>query len=119
AGDIDLDKAESMILQQLKDIQRKKVPDITISQEPMNLLPRRSVSHADIKQARVEWAFPTFKLYSPDLYATDTLASVLGGGESSILVRRLRDELGLVTSLSCEDDTPTYAQGALTIDAVL
>jgi len=119
AGDIDLDKAEGMILEQLKDIPRKKVQDTTISQEPLNLLPRRSVSHADIKQARVEWAFPTMNLYNPDLYATDTLASVLGSGESSILLRRLRDDLGLVTSISCEDDTPTYAQGALTVDAVL
>lgn len=119
AGDIDLDKAQQMVLDQLKDVPRKKVPDVVISQEPANLLPRRSVSHAQIKEARVEWAFPTMNLYNPDLYATDTLASVLGGGESSILVRKLRDQLGLVTEISCEDDTPTYAQGAITIDAVL
>ncbi|HVT82470.1 MAG TPA: insulinase family protein, partial [Phycisphaerae bacterium] len=55
---------------------------------------------------------------SPDLYATDVLASVLGGSESSILVRRLRDETGLVLGIQCSDPTPTYVEGQLEITAL-
>lgn len=119
AGDIDVEQAEKVIVEQLKGIRRKAVPSIALPAEPVVPLPRRSVSHADVRQARVEWAFPTVNMYSPDLYAADVLADVLGGGESSILERRLRDELGLVVAVSCSDATPAYVEGQLAIDVVL
>ncbi len=119
AGDIDPAEVEKVVIEQVKGIRRKAVPSIALATEPVVPLPRRSVSHADVRQARVEWAFPTINMYSPDLYATDVLASVLGGGESSILVRRLRDELGLVVAVNCNDATPSYTEGELAIDVVM
>ena len=77
-----------MILEQVKGIKARAVPAIALPPEPEVTSPRRSVSHADVKIARVNWAFPTVDLYSPDLYATDVLASVLGGSQSSLLVLR-------------------------------
>ena len=120
AGDIDLDAAEKMITGELKEIRRKEVPAIALPPEPQVAVPRTSVSWADVHQARVEWAFPSVTMYSPDLYATDVLASVLGGGESSILVRRMLDKPNPdVVSISCDDPTPWYVEGSLAVDAVL
>jgi zinc protease len=119
AGDIDLDAAEKMIVDQLKGIRRKAVPSIALPGEPLVAAPRVSVAHADVREARAEWAFPTINMYSPDLYAADVLAAVLGGSESSILVRKLRDEMGLASGVDVEDATPPYVEGQLTIDVVL
>jgi zinc protease len=119
AGDIDLDTAQKTVLGQLGGVARRGVPAIALPPEPLAAAPRTSVSHADIRQARVEWAFPTMTLYDPDLYATDVLASVLGGSESSLLVRKLRDELGVVVGISASHPTPAFAPGELIVDAVL
>jgi zinc protease len=119
AGDLELDKAEELIIGQLKGIRRKTVPAIALPQEPPVTVPRRSVSRADVRETRVEWAFPTMDMYNPDLYATDVLATVLGGGESSLLVRTLRDERSLVTGIDASHPTPSYVQGQLTVTATL
>ncbi|HEY4328425.1 MAG TPA: pitrilysin family protein, partial [Phycisphaerae bacterium] len=98
AGDLDLASAEKQIVEMLKDVKRKRVPAIALPSEPAVVATRYSAMHDEkgvIKQARINWAFPTVSLYDPDLYAADMLASVLGGSESSVLVRKLRDELGL------------------------
>ncbi|HVS72575.1 MAG TPA: pitrilysin family protein [Phycisphaerae bacterium] len=119
AGDIDLDDAQQRILKEVANIPRKKVPAIALPPEPQVMVPRVRVSHADVKEARVMWAFPTTSLFNDDLYATDVLANALGGGESSILVQKLRDQLGLVVQISCDNDTPRYASGTLEIAAIL
>lgn len=119
AGDIDLDAAEKMVLEQVGHVRRKKVPAIALPEEPQVMIERRRVARADVKESRILWAFPTTSLFSDDLYATDVLANVLGGGESSLLVRKLRDEAGLVIAVSCDNDTPRYAQGTLEISALL
>ena len=41
-------------------------------------------------QARLEFGFPSVRLQHPDLYALDLLATILGGGESSMLVEQIR-----------------------------
>jgi zinc protease len=119
AGDIDLDRAEGLILDQVKGIARKAVAAISLPPEPPVSVPRTSVARADLGKARVEWAFPTVSMHHPDLYAADVLASVLGGGESSILVRKLRNELGLVLAVDCSNPTPSYVEGQMTVDAVV
>ncbi len=119
AGDFDLDKTEQMLINHLKGIRRHVVPAVSLPTEPAVTIPRTNVSHADVKQARVDWAFPTTDMFSPDLYATDVLAEVLGGSESSILVRKLRDDLNLVAGIECSNPTPRYAPGQLEITAML
>ena len=38
-------------------------------------------------------------LFSDEMYPLDVLAGIIGPGESSVLVRELRDERGLVSGL--------------------
>lgn len=119
AGDIDLDAAEKQVSQAFGHVPRKKFPSISLPDEPAVLTPRVSIGHADIRIARVQWAFPTVSLYHPDQYPLDVLASILADGDSSILVSRLRDELGLVQGVSASNYTPGYAAGQLGIMAAL
>src|SRR5688500_20411628 len=56
---------------------------------------------------------------SPDLYALDLLSTILGGGESSILVEELRDKRLLVNAIAAGNPTPTYVEGPFQIDMEL
>ena len=119
AGDIDLDEAEKFIAAGFSHMNRQKTPSISLAAEPEVTAPRTAIAHADVKEARVAWAFPGVDLYNPDMYALDVLAGVLSSGDSSVLVRTLRDEKGLVTGIGAGNDTPHYVEGSLEISASL
>ena len=57
--------------------------------------PRVSVFHKDADQAHLILGVPSYPIDHPDRYALQLLANVLGGGMSSRLFSRLREELGL------------------------
>ncbi len=50
----------------------------------------------DIQQVHLAVGFPTVPIGSPDRYGIEVLNSLLGGGVSSRLFQRVREELGLV-----------------------
>ncbi|HWP40780.1 MAG TPA: insulinase family protein, partial [Tepidisphaeraceae bacterium] len=68
-------------------------------------------------QARLDLSFPTIRLDHPDLYALDLLATILGTGESSILVQELRDRQKLVSTVSVSSYTPGFVEGSFSIYA--
>lgn len=119
AGDIQLDEALQQVQTQFAAVSRQRVPAIALPPEPPVSSPRLAVAHADVRSARVDWSFPTVDMHDQDMYALDVLAGILAAGDSSLLVRTLRDEQGLVTGISAADNTPYYAPGALMITAEL
>ena len=119
AGDIDLDGAEKLIVEKMGDIARTRVPAINIPAEPAVAAPRTAVARADVRQARLQIAFPTVSLFDPDMYPLDVLAGAIGGGESSVLVRQLRDERGIVSGIAAYDETPAWGPGSFAIDMEL
>src|SRR5581483_1500715 len=71
-----------------------------IPAEPPVMAPRTVVAtFPKLGQAMVQLGFPSVKTTNKDMFALDLLATVLGGGESSILVERLRDEKQLVSGV--------------------
>lgn len=54
------------------------------------------IAERDIQQVHLTVGFPTVPLGSPDRYGVEVLNSLLGGGVSSRLFQRVREELGLV-----------------------
>ena len=56
-------------------------------------------------------AWPTIKLSDPDLYALDLAAYILGEGESSRLVRRLKYDRQVVLSVHADSNTPWFVRG--------
>jgi zinc protease len=88
--------------------------------EPPVLAPRTLVAtFPKLGQAKLDLGFASVRQDSPDLYALDLLATILGAGESSILVEELRDKRQLVSSISASDYTPTYVEGTFSVSAEL
>lgn len=70
----------------------------------------------DIQQVHLTLGFPTVPIDSPDRYGIEVVNSLLGGGVSSRLFQRVREELGLVYAVF--SSTSYYSDaGALVIYA--
>ncbi len=67
-----------------------------------------SVLKGDFKQTRLEIVFPAPYLEHPDTMALDIASFALGTGEMGRLTRRLRDELGLVSSIGASVFSPVF-----------
>jgi predicted Zn-dependent peptidase len=55
-----------------------------------------ALAEKEIQQVHLALGFPTVPAASPERYALEVLNSILGGGVSSRLFQRLREEMGLV-----------------------
>lgn len=119
AGDVDAQQAIETAAKLFKDWQRRSANPPAIPDEPLQTSPRYAEVQKDISVTYMEMGWHSVPLQHPDLYPLDVLAQVMGGGESSRLVRRLRDESGLVTSITATDATPNYNAGMFSIEAVL
>src|SRR5258706_1783571 len=91
-----------------------------IEEEPTVTAPRTVVAtFPKLGQARLDLSFPSVRLNNPDLYALDLLATVLGKGESSILIEEIRDKKGLVSGIAASDNTPQFVDGSFSIEMEL
>ncbi|MDX2243384.1 MAG: insulinase family protein, partial [Leptolyngbyaceae cyanobacterium bins.302] len=86
---------------------------------PFTQIVRRDITDDTLQQARLvmTWRVPGLNELD-ETYALDVLASVLGRGRTSRLVRDLREERGLVSSISASNMTYRH-QGAFCISAQL
>jgi len=55
--------------------------------------------HKEIAQAHVCIHFPSASLHEPERYACDTISGILGGGSTSRLFERIREDEGLAYSI--------------------
>jgi zinc protease len=116
-GDIDPETMLEAVRKNVSDSKPGRVFSHDIPAEPPVLAPRTMVAtFPRLGPAHVDLAFPTVRETSPDMYPLDPLATIVGGGESSTLVQQLRDEQQLVTSISCDDDTPNFVDGSFQVD---
>ena len=119
-GDLDPEVMLRAVQKQLDDAKPGRVPSRTIEPEPPVLTPRTLVAtFPKLGQAKLELAFPSVSLHDPDLYPLDLLSTVLGGGESSLLVEELRDKPQLVTNITAGNPTPSYVEGSFQIQMEL
>ena len=119
AGDLDPQKALEKIKTALAGFERRPVPDPTLPPEPAQLARRDAAREMPASQAYLLVAWRTIPLYHPDLYPLDLLSFILGAGEGSRLVRVLREEKHLVTSIAAWSDTPGYDGGEFGVAATL
>jgi zinc protease len=73
----------------------------------------------DTEIAYVRLAWRTITVAHPDLYPLDLLSYILTRGESSLLVKEIRDEKRLVTDISSYSYTPGYEGGMFAITVQL
>ncbi len=117
AGDIDKDKVVQQIAELWKDAKPGKLPDLSFPTEPTIEQPIDVSGTADVRRPRVRIAWPGTRLAAEGDFALDLLASILGQGESSRLVREVRDQQKLVNSIGAYNFSATWGEGFFGIDA--
>ena len=116
-GDIDVDHVVEQVAGHWKDSQAVLLPQVSLPIEPPPDQPSSHTGSADVSRPRLRLAWPGVRLATEGDYALDLLASVLGQGESSRLVRSLRDEQHLVNTISAFNMSMTWADGFFAVDA--
>lgn len=118
-GDVDGEAVHEQLKTIFAEHPRKALPPILIPREPAQLGRRdRHEESACTELTRLNMAWHVPELSHPDVPALDVLAVILGGGRSSRLYQRLREDAGLVHSI----DSWCYAPGQpgiFGVDAVL
>lgn len=118
AGDIDLDEVATMVAVSWKDAEPGELPELSFPVEPAPRAGTAITGEADIQRARMRLAWPGVRLTGEHDYALDLLARTLGGGELSRLVKRVRDDKQLVTSIDAFNYSAHWGEGFVGIDAV-
>ena len=116
AGDVNAAEAMAHVEKAMGEWPRRNAQTPVLPNEPIQSSPRRASVEKDVSQTQMQIGWHTIPLQHPDLYALDMLAEIMGGSESSRLVRSLR-ERGLVTSVSAYSSTPNYNAGVFAIRA--
>ncbi|MGE3536329.1 MAG: M16 family metallopeptidase [Candidatus Tectimicrobiota bacterium] len=110
----------------LEDIRRtfgqgppRPLPSIVLPAEPRQLGKRVAVKEMPVSQASLSLSFRTVPVTHEHMYPLDVLAYILGNGDSSRLVQRIRAQQQLVYDLRTYSFTPPYVEGSLSVTATL
>jgi zinc protease len=87
---------------------RGRPAQAVVMPEPPQIDMKKAEFAADIGLGYLTLAFHTTSVHSPDLYATDVLAILLGGGDDSRLYTRIVKEKELLYAVSCVNYTPRH-----------
>ena len=115
-GDIDPAVVSKKISESFGRLNRKSYIHPVLPEEPNQIVSRyREIPYA-ISRAYMMLGFHSVSLDSPDLYALDTLAILLGEGNSSLLYQKLHNRLNLVYGINTYNYTP-FDPGVFVISA--
>jgi len=117
-GDVKTQQVLDEVAKQYAGTPRGRETYIPFQDEPEQLSPREAVCEMEGATYDMVFAWPTVKLSSPDLFALDVAANILGEGESSRLVERLRNQQQVVLGINAASDTPHYVAGMFAVMAV-
>jgi zinc protease len=117
-GDVDTQRVLAEVAKQYAGTRRARETYVPFEDEPKQLSPREAVKEMEGATYDLALAWPTVKLSHPDMCALDVAAYILGEGESSRLVERLKYEKQLVLSVGTISDTPHYVAGFFAATAV-
>jgi zinc protease len=116
-GDVDPATVQAGLREVFAGFKRKPRSPVVLPAEPTQLAPRDVVSTGHYNVARIELGYHTVALDHPDAPALDVLSCVVGSGNSSRLVRKIKDELKLVVAINAGSYTPKEP-GVFVISAV-
>lgn len=117
-GDVDVQQVLDEVARQYAGTPRARETYVAFEDEPEQLSPRQAVAEMEGATYDLAFAWPTVKLSHPDLYALDVAAYILGEGESSRLVQRLKYEKQVVLAVSAMSDTPHFVAGYFAVMAM-
>jgi len=110
-GDVKTQDVLDQVARQWAGTPRGRETYVAMDDEPQQLDPREAFREMDGSTYDLVLAWPTVELANPDLYALDLAAYILGEGDSSRLVRRLKYEQSLVLSIDSASYTPHFVRG--------
>jgi len=105
-GDFKSDEIIPTIEKTFGKLEKRKLPECKIPVEPEQKTLKTFVIDDDINEAYFSMAFHIPNARHEDTPSIDVIANILGGGESSRLNRKIKEELGLVTSIYSYSFTP-------------
>ncbi|MEY2491432.1 MAG: zinc protease [Verrucomicrobiota bacterium] len=117
-GDVDATKVREDVEAFFKSHPARSLQPIYIPPEPPQLGRRELHNEFATELTHLAMAWHVPQIAHPDVPALDLLAVILGEGRSSRFYRRVREESGLVFSISAFSYTPGEP-GLLGVDAVL
>ncbi|MEM6458049.1 MAG: pitrilysin family protein [Planctomycetota bacterium] len=115
-GDIDPDAVIRQLAGLWADAEARELPDLAFPLAVGEAEPVQVTGVAAISRPRVRLFWPGVRLGAEHDFALDLLAGVLGQGESSRLVRELRDERQLVTAIDAYNFSAHWGEGFFGID---
>ncbi|MCK5851508.1 insulinase family protein, partial [bacterium] len=114
-GDVYRSELDDVLKSTFAKVKRGRDMQWLLTPEPKMISSRKAVKRFNVQKAHVEIGFPSIKLNEPDLYSLDLFAKVAASGNSSPLVKKIKDEKQLVYSISAGSWTPSYVRGVFTI----
>ncbi len=114
-GDVYRSELDDVLKSTFAKVKRGRDMQWLLTPEPKMISSRKAVKRFNVQKAHVEIGFPSIKLNDPDLYSLDLFAKVAASGNSSPLVKKIKDEKQLVYSISAGSWTPSYVRGVFTI----
>jgi len=119
AGDVTPDEAVKKIASCFGKIPGRPLLVEALPQEPPQLAPRDQVKEMDVNIAYMHMGWRSAPISSPDMYPLDLLSNILTNGDSSRLVRIIKDEKQLVHGITSYSFTPDYDGGQFVISCTL
>jgi zinc protease len=110
-GDVKTQDVLDQVAKQWIGTPRGNETFIPMPDEPEQLAPREAYREMDGATYDVALAWPTVRLSHEDLYALDLAAYILGEGESSRMVRKMKYDKQLVLSVNTASYTPHFVRG--------
>jgi zinc protease len=95
-GDVDVAATKAAVARHFGGAARAKLAPVLVPAETAQLGPREDHRFEEVELTRAVLAWPIPGLAHDDAPALDLLATVLGGGDSSVLWREIRMKAGLV-----------------------
>jgi zinc protease len=105
-GDFDMDEMEGMVRKTLQGFKPfpERLPHRMEESKKEEI--RSVISHGHFKETYLQIALPIASARDEDTPALDALSQILGGGESSRFVQKIKLERGLVNSIYAYSYTP-------------
>lgn len=117
AGDIEPRKTVDQIAGIWGEVKPGSLPKLVMPAGTPEKMPSDGEAYADIARPRVRLMWPNAPLGSADDYALDVLGIILGSGESSRLVKSLRNEQQIVTSIDAFNYSVPWGEAFFGVDA--
>ena len=119
-GDVDKDAVVNQVTAFWAGVPVGELPKLSFPIESEDAPRQREfTAHADIRRPRLRLVFPGTVLGESGDYELDLLAIILGQGESSRLVRTVRDQLRLVNTIDAFNWSTNWGKGFFGVDCEL